>query len=160
MTNSPADNTFTRRHFIQQGMTFISLAATAPLFIQQSANSMMLPFGSPVSSQAGVPEDHVLVVVQLGGGNDGLNTVVPYGNSSYYKLRNALAIPAPGKGGSNPNQAAALKLGAKARKPLAGSIGPTTTATMKQLGLPVDFEATEASLDSLVAALLSRPGTR
>lgn len=54
------------------------------------------------------------------------------------------------------DQAAALKLGAKARKPLAGSIGPSTTATMKQLGLPVDFESAEASLDSLVAALLTK----
>jgi uroporphyrinogen-III synthase len=51
------------------------------------------------------------------------------------------------------DQAAALKLSAKARKPLAGSIGTTTTAAMKQLGLPVDFEAAEPSLDSLVAAL-------
>jgi len=51
------------------------------------------------------------------------------------------------------DQAAALKLGAKARKPLAGSIGPTTTAAMKQLGVPVDFEAAEPSLDSLVSAL-------
>ncbi len=54
------------------------------------------------------------------------------------------------------DQAGALKLAAKARKPLAGSIGPTTTATMKQLGLPVDFEAAEASLDALVAALLKK----
>jgi uroporphyrinogen-III synthase len=54
------------------------------------------------------------------------------------------------------DQAAALKLSPKARKPLAGSIGPSTTATMKQLGLPVDFESTEASLDSLVAALLTK----
>jgi uroporphyrinogen-III synthase len=54
------------------------------------------------------------------------------------------------------DQAAALKLGAKARKPLAGSIGATTTAAMKQLGLPVDFEAAEPSLDSLVEALLVR----
>ena len=54
------------------------------------------------------------------------------------------------------DQAATLKLGAKARKPLAGSIGPTTTGAMKQLGLPVDFEAAEASLDSLVAALLPK----
>jgi uroporphyrinogen-III synthase len=54
------------------------------------------------------------------------------------------------------DQAAALKLSAKARKPLAGSIGPTTTGAMKQLGLPVDFEAAEASLDSLVAALLPK----
>lgn len=56
------------------------------------------------------------------------------------------------------DQAAALKLGTKARKPLAGSIGPTTTATMKQLGLPVDFEASEASLDSLTTALLKKLG--
>lgn len=51
------------------------------------------------------------------------------------------------------DQAAALKLGAKARKPLAGSIGPTTTAAMKQLGLPVDFEAAEPSLEALISAL-------
>ena len=54
------------------------------------------------------------------------------------------------------DQAPALKLAAKARKPLAGSIGPTTTAAMKQLGLPVDFEAAEPSLDALVAALLKK----
>ena len=54
------------------------------------------------------------------------------------------------------DQAAALKLGAKARKPLAGSIGATTTAAMKQLGVPVDFEAAEPSLESLVAALMKK----
>jgi uroporphyrinogen-III synthase len=58
------------------------------------------------------------------------------------------------------DQAAALKLGAKARKPFAGSIGPSTTAAMKQLGLPVDFEAAEASLDSLVTVLLNKLGNR
>lgn len=54
------------------------------------------------------------------------------------------------------DQAAVLKLAAKARKPLAGSIGPTTTAAMKQLGLPVDFEATEPTLEALVAALTKK----
>lgn len=54
------------------------------------------------------------------------------------------------------DQADALKLGAKAKRPLAGSIGPSTTAAMKQLGVPVDFEAADASLDSLVAALLRK----
>jgi uroporphyrinogen-III synthase len=54
------------------------------------------------------------------------------------------------------DQATALKLAPKAKRPLAGSIGPTTTATMKQLGLPVDFEAAEASLESLVAAYLKK----
>jgi uroporphyrinogen-III synthase len=52
------------------------------------------------------------------------------------------------------DQAGALKLAPKARRPLAGSIGPSTTAAMQQLGLPVDFEATEASLESLIAGLV------
>ena len=34
-----------------------------------------------------------MVVVQLSGGNDGLNTVIPYGNDVYYKSRPTLAIP-------------------------------------------------------------------
>ena len=38
--------------------------------------------------------DHVLVVVQLAGGNDGLNMVIPRDNySSYYNARNNIAIP-------------------------------------------------------------------
>jgi uncharacterized protein (DUF1501 family) len=40
---------------------------------------------------AGRP-DRVLVIVQLAGGNDGLNTVVPYTNDDYYKARPRLAI--------------------------------------------------------------------
>ena len=46
----------------------------------------------------------------------------------------------------------ALKLDAKAVRPLAGSIGPQTTETMKQLGVPVDFSAKTPSLDALVDA--------
>lgn len=37
--------------------------------------------------------DTVLVVCQFSGGNDGLNTVVPYASAEYYKLRPTLAIP-------------------------------------------------------------------
>jgi uroporphyrinogen-III synthase len=54
------------------------------------------------------------------------------------------------------DQAASLKLAAKARRPLTGSIGPSTTATMKQLGLPVDFEAAEANLESLIETVLKK----
>jgi uncharacterized protein (DUF1501 family) len=38
--------------------------------------------------------DRKLVVVQLSGGNDGLNTVIPYRNDIYYQLRPNIAIPA------------------------------------------------------------------
>jgi uroporphyrinogen-III synthase len=56
------------------------------------------------------------------------------------------------------DQATGLKLGGKARRPLAGSIGPSTTAAMKQLGLPVDFEASETTLESLVEAMVGKLG--
>src|SRR2546421_9706527 len=41
----------------------------------------------------GVHWDRVLVLVELRGGNDGLNTVVPYQEEQYYRLRPQLAVP-------------------------------------------------------------------
>jgi uncharacterized protein (DUF1501 family) len=35
----------------------------------------------------------ILVVLELSGGNDGLNTVVPYGDDAYYRARPNIAIP-------------------------------------------------------------------
>lgn len=51
-----------------------------------------LPF---MSGLAGAPDnDHVLVLVQLVGGNDGLNTLIPLTNySDYYSARSNIAIP-------------------------------------------------------------------
>jgi uroporphyrinogen-III synthase len=72
----------------------------------------------------------------------------------------AILFASPSSAQSFFDQAAALKLGNKARRPLAGSIGPTTTATMKQLGLPVDFEAPEATLDALLQVLGGKLGAR
>jgi uncharacterized protein (DUF1501 family) len=43
-------------------------------------------------------DDRVLIVVFMRGGWDGLNIVVPYGESKYYSLRPTIAIPAPGSG--------------------------------------------------------------
>ena len=51
-------------------------------------------------------------------------------------------------------QAAALAPRHGAKRPLAGSLGPVTSDVMRRSGLPVDFEAMEATLDGLVAAVI------
>jgi uncharacterized protein (DUF1501 family) len=83
---------FTRREFLRSGLIMASAAATIPAFLSSSANAMHAAMRG-LSSVPGVPDDHILVVIQLGGGNDGLNTVVPFGMSEYYKARPSIGIP-------------------------------------------------------------------
>ncbi|MCH6256143.1 uroporphyrinogen-III C-methyltransferase [Puniceicoccaceae bacterium K14] len=56
------------------------------------------------------------------------------------------------------NQAKDLALGADAIRPKTASIGPITSAMMKQQHMPVDFEAKEASLESLVERIVENLG--
>src|SRR5580693_5147316 len=60
------------------------------------------PLGSLFSERVGAATapaltasaaQRILVLCTLYGGNDGLNTVVPYGDPAYYQQRGAIAIP-------------------------------------------------------------------
>lgn len=84
---------FTRRHFLGTGLTMASASVAVPAFLQASALGLPMP-AMGMGSIPGVPEDHILVVVQLSGGNDGLNTVVPFGMDAYYRARPGIGIPA------------------------------------------------------------------
>ena len=44
------------------------------------------------AAAAETSNDRILVVFELSGGNDGLNTVVPYSNDAYYRLRPKIGI--------------------------------------------------------------------
>jgi uroporphyrinogen-III synthase len=54
------------------------------------------------------------------------------------------------------DQARSLELAKDAKRPLAGSIGAQTSETMKNVGMPVDFEARTPSLEALVDALVKK----
>ena len=56
------------------------------------------------------------------------------------------------------DQAGALRLDEGARRPMAGSIGPITSETMRERGIPVDFEAKESNLEALVDVLVDKLG--
>src|SRR5207247_2530264 len=87
----------TRREFVKKGLTMVAVGLTAPSFITRTALAMNNPWDvTQLTSRPGVPDDRVLVVVQLGGGNDGLNTVIPYSQDAYYRARPTLAVPQAG----------------------------------------------------------------
>jgi len=90
--NDPSQaNAYTRREFLHSGLTMASAAVAVPHFLQRSA--LALPTALPgLSSIAGVDEDRVLVVCQLGGGNDGLNTVIPFRQDAYYRARPGIGL--------------------------------------------------------------------
>jgi uncharacterized protein (DUF1501 family) len=70
-----------RRLFIRDGVTTVTLGLAAPSFLSAIAQAQGLP-------------SRRLVVVYLGGGNDALNTLVSYQDSAYYSRRPTIAIPA------------------------------------------------------------------
>lgn len=85
----------TRREFVKKGLTMVAVGATAPSFLTRTALAMNNPWDiAQVTSRPGVPDEHILVVIQMGGGNDGLNTVVPFSEEAYYRVRPTLAVPA------------------------------------------------------------------
>jgi uncharacterized protein (DUF1501 family) len=81
---------FSRRTFLTRGAALISAAGTIPLFLDRSGRVLAADFAANPQG-AGRP-DRVLVIVQLAGGNDGLNTVVPVRNDDYYRARPKLAV--------------------------------------------------------------------
>src|ERR1700675_4151272 len=58
------------------------------------------PLPMPIVAQAaaalaaqGKRDGKIMVLLELSGGNDGLNALVPYGDDAYYRLRPNLGIP-------------------------------------------------------------------
>ena len=79
-----------RTTFVTSALSVAFLGGNASVALAQvAAGAQPLP-----SFASNGDPDNVLVVVQMAGGNDGLNTVVPYSDDAYHRLRPAIGIPA------------------------------------------------------------------
>src|SRR6202049_736005 len=76
-----------RRDILKAGLSGLSLTAGTALRVGV--------FGRAAAALAAEAESNgkILVVLELSGGNDGLNTLVPYADDAYYKHRPKIGIP-------------------------------------------------------------------
>ncbi len=77
----------TRRDFIRKGATTVAVGLAVPPWLAKMASAEGA--FAPGSQSA----DRILVVVQLTGGNDGINTVIPYSSAAYHTNRPNIGIP-------------------------------------------------------------------
>ncbi|HEX6513296.1 MAG TPA: transcriptional initiation protein Tat, partial [Chloroflexota bacterium] len=71
----------TRRGFLTGAAIVAASSAFAPSFLARTAYTALAAGGNQ------------LVVIQLGGGNDGINSVIPYASQQYAQSRPTLAVP-------------------------------------------------------------------
>ena len=79
-----------RRDLLRAGACGVCMTAGATIPVKAFAQA-----AAALAAQ-GRADGKILVVLELSGGNDGLNTLVPYGDDAYYKHRPNLGIPKKG----------------------------------------------------------------
>lgn len=83
----------TRRQFLRTSMLGGAVSWTIPAFLERTFFSLdALAADATLATGKDAP---ILVVLQLAGGNDGLNTLVPFADDAYFRARPSLAIKAP-----------------------------------------------------------------
>jgi len=137
-------NSFTRRSLVKSGLASAPLisvgAGSLPLFLQQTAHA----------AKAEGKGEKIVVVVQLLGGNDGLNTVVPHKIDGYARGRRALRLGA----GSLVKLSDEVGLHASL-KPLEKSLNDGRLAVIQGVGYPNPDRSHFRSMDIWESARLS-----
>src|SRR5580698_5015670 len=84
----------TSRDFLRTTLLGGALSWTVPSFVAQTFSALHAEADGALTQVATGKDGPILVLIQLAGGNDGLNAVVPYTNDFYYNARPTIGIPA------------------------------------------------------------------
>ena len=71
-----------------------ALSWTVPAFLANTFSALQAEAADSATQIATGKDSTILVVLQMAGGNDGINTVVPYANDFYHRARPKIGLPA------------------------------------------------------------------
>src|SRR6202453_864193 len=89
----PHTNTLhTRRAFLRTSMLGAAAAWTLPVFLEKTFLALDAQAADSMVQTVTGKDGPILVVLQQAGGNDGLNTLIPYADDAYHKARPVIGI--------------------------------------------------------------------
>src|SRR6476619_1328670 len=83
----------TRRKFLRTSVLGAAASWTLPVFIEKTFFVLNALATDAITQTVTGKDGTILVVLQLAGGNDGLNTVIPFAEDNYHRVRPKLALP-------------------------------------------------------------------
>ncbi len=82
----------TRRDFLRTTLLGGALSWTVPSFVANTFGALHAQADGALTQITTGKDGPILILIQLAGGNDGLNTIIPYTNDFYYQARPTLGI--------------------------------------------------------------------
>ena len=82
----------TRREFLRSTVLGGAISWSVPAFLANTFSALQAEAADKATQIATGRDSNILVVLQMAGGNDGLNTVAPVGNDYYHRARPKLGL--------------------------------------------------------------------